>query len=490
MHYIIIGGGVAGLSAAIALGKRGEEVDLYEKESHVGGLCTNWSRPPYTFNGCMHWLLGSSSGTSFYDMWNSIIDIDKLDFIYHEVRMEMPVRARNARGEYAAFRLFSDAERLRSHLIENAPEDSTLINRFVNAVCMASKHLNVLPPLWNKGVFGNFRQALTMTSMLTVLDIVRYFGKFTTHTFSEQCVSEWLKEVFRRLYTTPTPMVAVVFSAAYANRGVAGYPIGGSAALTHLMERSIPSNVHLHLSSPVTNIIVKRGKATSVILEDGNEVSADHIVSAADWYWTMNHIVVNGKPYEYKEPSLPLYHSYCTLNLGVHMPMDGEPHFQRLLLDEPLLSPDGTMYEEVELEVFNFDRSLTGGDTTRTCMTINLPTHEGGFWIDLYRDNMQKYRKKKNILAGKLLQILSMHYGSEFAMSIEAAILATPATYHRFTNNHLGSSQGWQPSLNVVRQKGDVGMSVHDIKSLSLCGHWTMMGGGLPIAMRSGLLIP
>ncbi|HQJ91218.1 MAG TPA: NAD(P)/FAD-dependent oxidoreductase, partial [Paludibacteraceae bacterium] len=59
MKVNIIGGGVAGLAVGIYLQKNGFETEVFEQHTVPGGLCTGWKRGDYTFNGCMHWLLGS-----------------------------------------------------------------------------------------------------------------------------------------------------------------------------------------------------------------------------------------------------------------------------------------------------------------------------------------------------------------------------------------------------------------------------------------------
>ncbi|MBQ3930059.1 MAG: FAD-dependent oxidoreductase, partial [Paludibacteraceae bacterium] len=47
MKLIIIGGGVAGLSAGIYARKRGWETVIYEKNAVAGGECTSWKRQGY-----------------------------------------------------------------------------------------------------------------------------------------------------------------------------------------------------------------------------------------------------------------------------------------------------------------------------------------------------------------------------------------------------------------------------------------------------------
>src|SRR5687767_7807378 len=47
MHVVILGAGLAGLSAAHALTKSGHQVTLLEKQDYVGGMASSWQVGPY-----------------------------------------------------------------------------------------------------------------------------------------------------------------------------------------------------------------------------------------------------------------------------------------------------------------------------------------------------------------------------------------------------------------------------------------------------------
>ena len=67
-RIIIIGGGVAGLSAGIYSRLNGFDTDIVEMHSITGGQCTAWERKGYRFDYCLHWLVGTSSGL-FREIW-------------------------------------------------------------------------------------------------------------------------------------------------------------------------------------------------------------------------------------------------------------------------------------------------------------------------------------------------------------------------------------------------------------------------------------
>ena len=82
---IIIGAGFAGLAAGIYARMNGYSTQIFETHNLPGGLCTSWKRKGYTFDGCIHWLVGSSPCSGMHDIWEEtgisqgrdIIDMDE-----------------------------------------------------------------------------------------------------------------------------------------------------------------------------------------------------------------------------------------------------------------------------------------------------------------------------------------------------------------------------------------------------------------------------
>jgi len=52
--------------------ENGYDTEIFELHSLPGGLCTAWQRDGYTFDGCIHWLMGSSPGSNMHEMWREL----------------------------------------------------------------------------------------------------------------------------------------------------------------------------------------------------------------------------------------------------------------------------------------------------------------------------------------------------------------------------------------------------------------------------------
>src|SRR5258708_19608324 len=76
---IVIGGGLAGLSSAVALAEAGFRVRLLEKRPHLGGRATSYVLPGGDHvDNCQHVTLGSC--TNLKDFYRRLGAADKIKF--------------------------------------------------------------------------------------------------------------------------------------------------------------------------------------------------------------------------------------------------------------------------------------------------------------------------------------------------------------------------------------------------------------------------
>jgi phytoene dehydrogenase-like protein len=56
IDIMIIGGGIAGLSAGCYAQMNGYRTEIFEMHNLLGGLCTAWNRQGYIFDSCIYYL--------------------------------------------------------------------------------------------------------------------------------------------------------------------------------------------------------------------------------------------------------------------------------------------------------------------------------------------------------------------------------------------------------------------------------------------------
>ena len=125
---VIVGGGIAGLCAAVYALKCGYDVEVLEMNDVAGGLAMSWRRGPYTFETCLHWLIGSKPNGEFHEQWKEVFDIDLLTFVDpHEF-----VRIETEQGDI--LRLYTNADMLEAELLRRAPDDLAAIRDLMHMV--------------------------------------------------------------------------------------------------------------------------------------------------------------------------------------------------------------------------------------------------------------------------------------------------------------------------------------------------------------------
>ncbi len=489
----IIGAGIAGLCLGIRLQRDGIQTTIYEQSATPGGLCTGWRRSGYDFNGCLHWILGSAKGSSFHDMWLSVADIDTLSFKYFDERADIEIPSTDGSRPWH-FHLYNDVDKFEAYLLSIAPEDRDVISQWTGDIRMAASFLPDLPPFpTEKTRLARALHYVRLWRMWRLLPMMSRWRRHTNKTFARKFRNVRLAQAVARLYMNETPMTAIVFGQAYMTARVAGTPIGGSLPLTRLLTDTYTAlGGSLRLSTPVKSVRIEDGRAVGLTLADGTLTCADAVCSCADWRWTVGTALKGVRiPAAMRallaSPKEAIFFSYCRVHIGYAAPLESLPHFLRLAC--PLQLPDGTSFEQLELEISNFDDTIA--PQGKTTLTANFTTREGQWWIDLRRSDPQAYRRAKEAVLQMTMDALALHlprvHGVSFSPSlVEVADVVTPATFLRFTGNSLGSSQGWSP-LRDLLHRSPVRPTIPGLECFVMAGHWLKAGGGAPVALVSAL---
>lgn len=487
MKVNIIGAGISGLSAGCYLQMNGFETQIFEKHSIPGGLCTSWKKGEYTFDGCVHWILGSDKGSSFHKMWSEILDMDKIPFHNHDIRLELEIKTPNKYGE-KVFKLYTNLDQLQAYLLDLSPEDEKQIKAFIKPMRVMQKF--DLPPVMDP--LPLIPSLIRSIKMMRYLEFLYYFVisvRETNYTFAKKLKSPFLKEAFEMIYDgeeIKLPIITMPLSV--FDKKSAGYPIGGSLQFARYLEESyVKLGGKIHYNTPVKKINVENGEAKSLLVRNNVVHEADIILSAADWNWTAFE-ALEGKFVDEKmltlkdEKGLEVFFSVVQFSFGIAADLSHVPHFTRFPLAEPIHSPDGTVYERMEVHVYNYDPTMA--PKGKTSVVVSFYTKNRDYWIDLRKNNRPEYRLKKKEFLEVITQLLDVRLGG-IKDKIEATDMSTPATYLRYTGNWKGSTQGWLPGKNLLAPS-PVGFTFPGLKNFYYSCHWNQPGGGLPIAIKTG----
>ena len=488
MKVNIIGGGVSGLTAGCYLQMNGFETEIFEKHNIPGGLCTSWKKGEYTFDSCAHWILGSDTGSSFYKIWSEILDMKKIKFHNHDIRVEVGLKNNvNKYGE-KTFKLYTNLDILQAYLVDLAPEDEKEIKKFIRPMRIMQKY--DLPPIMDDLPF--FKSMIRGIKMIRYLEFLFLFLRLkneTNYSYAKKFKNPFLKESFELLYDgEEVNMMILTMPLSVFDKKSAGYPIGGSMVFAKKIEETyILLGGKINYNTPVKKIITKNGNATGIIVRNNIEHYSDMTISAADWNFTVFDALdgkfVDKEMTDLKElKTLEIFYSVMQFSFGIAKDLSDFPHFSRIPLDEELVSPDGTTYPRLEVHIYNYDTTLA--PTGKTSVTVSFYTKNREFWIDARKHDRPKYREAKNEFTEKIIELLDVRLGG-IKNKIEVIDVATPATFQRYTNNWKGSTQGWLPGKNLLATS-PVNFKLPGLKKFYYSSHWNQPGGGLPIAIKTG----
>jgi len=474
---IIIGAGIAGLSAGSYLQMSGYDTEIFELHNTPGGLCTAWKRNGYTFDGSIHSIGGLNPKFKLYHYWNELIDMKKLKFFYYDTLGTV-----EDENEKIAT-VFADPDKLEKELISISPEDSGFIHGFIKAIkklanfdLMPSKPLE----LWNPLDY--------YLNQFKVAPVLYYLIKWrkSLEDMTKRCKSIKLKRVLNMDFFSRFPALFLLISLGSLHNKNSGYPIGGSLPFARLLEKKyLELGGMIHYKSKVIKINIKDDQATGITLENGEgHKDADIVISAADGHYTIFEML-GGKYIDEKITKLynehPRWPSMVLVSIGVSRTFGNEPTSIGIYTKKAFVVDNKSKLYEIPFTIYNFDPTLA--PEGKTCIRVMLKTDNYQYWNDLRKNNIKEYNQEKDRISKEIIKILDKRFGNIIG-NVDMVDVATPATFQRYTNNWLGSTQSWNwlPSLIPEFIKKEL----PGLRNFYLIGQWVVPGGGVSSAFITG----
>ncbi|MHA2180551.1 MAG: phytoene desaturase family protein, partial [Promethearchaeota archaeon] len=479
---IIIGAGMAGLSAGCYLQMNGYDTEIFEAGNSPGGLVTSWQRKGYTIDGCIHGLVGSSPDHPMYHVWNEVVDMDKMKFFDSSTKNVIISKDKRRFVES------SNLDELERYMKNISSEDSPLIEEFVNDIRYFQK-IDAFGLIIRKPrELYNLFDYIKMLKLFPLLKFMKKWQSITAEEFSEKFKNSFLQEITKS-FLSPILYEMLVLSEMDSKRS--GYPIGGSLSFSkQIAQKYLQVGGKIHYNTRVSKINTSNDGnidieyTIGITTESGDFYKSDIVISAMDGYAT-HYDLLGGKFIDKKLSmvfkSKELNPSQLYLSLGINKVLDSEIPTQIIQLKTPFITPDGTSYETLHLRIFNFDPTLA--PEGKTLINIELDTLNFDFWHNLRNNNRAKYRNVKNEIALNLINILD-GYLSDLKDNVDMIDVATPATFYRYTNNRKGSIMGWE--AKDIFEKNPFKKELKTLKNFYMIGQWVQPGGGVPTAFLSG----
>ncbi len=250
---VIIGGGIAGMTAGVLLPKAGYITEIYEKNALPGGQCTGWKREGYFIDNCIHWLTGTRPGSALHELWKEIgalgdgVELYKKEMFYSS----------KLDGQTITF--WRDKDRTRRELLALSPEDAEEINKLMDYVSFAETM--VVPaekPFDAMTLLDYMKLGMSMKEMAKVMKV---YGNMDMN----ELAMRFKHPLIRRAITDYMPggYQAYSFLVSYGTvtGGNGDVPKGGSLAMSlRIAEKYKQYGGVLHTNTSVEKVLVKKKK--------------------------------------------------------------------------------------------------------------------------------------------------------------------------------------------------------------------------------------
>lgn len=467
---LIIGAGVAGLSAGIYAALAGHHPVLCEKNAVAGGNLTGWQRGQYHIDNCVHWLTGTNPATDTYAMWRELGALGGVELVRHESLYTCEHGGRR-------LSLVRDLDALEREMLALSPADKEEISLFCNAV----RAMQCISGIAQSHQTGNCPTVRQIASLPT---LARYYG-MTTGELASHFHSEVIRFFLTSFLTEHFASLALITVFAHFCGDNADLPRAGSAAMAQRMEARLRElGGEIMLKSAVKRI--NRGcdgSARSVTLANGTLIDADYVIVTVDPAQVFGGLIDVPMPHSlgrlYNRPGLSRFSCFqCAFSCPADMvdfcsdiifrlPPDMQKRLgtDRLIVREFSHEPDFAPPGETVLQTMVF--------CDENCCREFIAL----------RKQRSEYDSVKKRLGAAVREALVWKF-PKMDGALRLIDSWTPATYRRYVGTEVGSFMGFAFGSFVLPRMENG--QIDGIANVSLATQWLQAPGGLPIAAQSG----
>ena len=475
---IIIGAGLAGLSAGCYARMNGFKSHIFEHHSVPGGVAAAWKRQGYLIDGGIHFMMGHKPGTALYQTLNELGTSDPSLF----VEMQSYGRFMHQASGIDII-IGRDLNKLAAELKTRATQDSAVIDKIIGG----AKHFQGR----DLSTFGMSRPP-EMTSFLNQLgeywqmrSLVPYFsGAYgrKTSDFVQALKTPWLRDFFCSLFLPESPVWFIMMILALVADQQCCFLARGCLDFVLAIERHYKAlGGEISYKATVEKIIVENGRAVGIKLTDGQEYRADYVISAGDSYNTIFNLLdgkyLNDK-IKKRHETRAISRPFLTISYGLARPFPDDQPFNTIVLDAPV-SVGNEETKTIFVRILNYSDRFA--PTGKTVLQVEIES-SFDYWWNLQAENRAAYDNAKQSVADTFLAVLEKYYPG-ISSKVEVVDVATPYTTWRYTLNRQGAWGAWLMTADTITES--IERTLPGLKNCYMAGQW-VMSGGVPPALFSG----
>ncbi|MBN2027685.1 MAG: NAD(P)/FAD-dependent oxidoreductase [Actinobacteria bacterium] len=470
---IVIGAGMGGLASGIYGQMNGYDTCIFEMHNQPGGQCTAWKRKGYTFDGCIHHLLGCSPFSRIHELWSELGAMPREQVYTREcVSVVSP--------EGKMFNDYWDPDELESHLKELSPRDAEPIEDYIKGIRVFARE-DFMGRAMYGGKVDMLKAAVKLlpTYKLLTPTMEKYAARFT---------DPFLRRAFPLLeYSQPVmPFMLHVAKHAYGYRRDIAWPVGGALEFSRsIAGRYEDLGGEIYYKSRVEKILTEGDRAVGVRLEDGSEHRADIVISNADGRKTILDMLggryIDDRVRKWCEEPEDETAFAVMVFLGVDRDLSREPSALVILLDKAV-EIAGHAFDSLEIQTYGFDSTMA--PEGKGVIKVEMPSSYG-YWRDLHKDK-DRYKEAKSKVAETVIDLLEDHF-TGIRGQVEEVDVPTIMTWERYMGGTHGFNNMPNKKINIVSSLfGEWTSTLPGLSGFYLTGSWATQAGALPGNAGSG----
>lgn len=475
---VIVGAGPGGLAAGMLLAHRGMDVEIFEKEAIPGGRNGSLKLGKYTFDiGPTFFMMDFVLRDIFKKTGRNLDDYAKLSRlspmyrlhfndktidIHDEEKLMRKELARVFPGEESGLKLFEKLEK----------------KRFEKLYPILSRHNNTIWDAFKPNFLSALPSFAIGRSIFTVLG--RYFKQGN----ARLCFTFQAKYLGMSPWECPGAFAMVPF----VEHQYGIYHVqGGLNALAGAMAKVVgEEGGSVRYGKTVREIIVEKGAAKGIVLENGEKVLADKVIVNADFAYAMNNLVKEGTLKKYSRKRLAKKQYSCSifmLYLGVKKKYD-LPHHSIVFAHDYKKNVGDIFDGRLTKRDFSFYVQNAGySDPTlaprgKSTLYVLVPVPNNKSDID--------WKKNAPIIRERVLELMEERLGlGDIREHIEVEKIITPERWEYDFNVQYGAvfNLGHQLRQMLWFRPHN---RFEEIENVFLVGGGTHPGSGLPTIYESG----
>ncbi len=290
MKIGVIGGGLAGLAAAVRLASDGHRVALFEKNSHLGGKMNVWQSEGYTF-----------------DMGPTIITMPAvLERLFTSAgrRMEdylqlvsLDPQWRTLFADGSRFDLYSSLEGMTSEIARFAPEEMAGYLEFLSYAHrmydISEKWFFWKPWGSLKDVMGAGSFGPKSLSLAAAIDPMTSMHQAIRKHFRDPRLAQLFEHFVQYVGSSPFLAPAILSLIPWVQIGHGcWYPMGGTGSIARALGKLCEElGVEVHTNTAIEKIEIREGRVTGVVAEGGRFHDLDAVVANSDIVRTFENLM-------------------------------------------------------------------------------------------------------------------------------------------------------------------------------------------------------